>query len=111
MTFSFTLIENYGRSKLYESDEKLLCSINKKYAWGTYHAAANGPNTAYADFHVEIRWLSNKDQWFGFALKRHFKGNNCGQRARAWLNYLLNNYPYYVSKTSKKMVKPSDFER
>lgn len=70
--------------------------LNKVAMWGTYESRVNGPNTAYATFYYEIRWPMDPDQWFGFTLNKHFVGDNAGQKARRWLNYLLENSPDYV---------------
>ena len=60
--------------------------------FGKYQAGVNGKRTAFATF--TMRHKNNPGRYH--ILKKHFKGNNSGQRARAWLNMMLNNSPDYI---------------
>lgn len=60
---------------------------------GSYQAGVNGKRTAFAIFRTRNKNIPDRIK----TLKKHFQGNNSGQRARAWLNLMLNNAPDYIS--------------
>ena len=100
--FDFILETDYGNSRMkhYITDviqkaEYKEQEYSKIFVWGNYTTRNNGPNTSCANFYKQYRWPSKEENWFGFHLLKHFKGNNTGLQARKWLNFLLNNTPDY----------------
>lgn len=59
---------------------------------GHYQAGVNGKRTAFAVIFIKHKNISDVKK----SLKKHFTGNNSGQRARAWMNLILNNCPDYI---------------
>ena len=99
--FIFKLKERYDRVRaFYETNEIEVESpafheSSNLLISGRYQAGVNGKRTAFATIIVRHKHSSRSRRK---ELKKHFKGNNAGQRARAWLNLMLNNAPDYVDK-------------
>lgn len=63
-------------------------------ASGKYQYGVNGKDTAFATLTIKHKNHLGVRK----SLRKHFKGTNAGQRARAWLNMMLNNLPDYIDK-------------
>jgi hypothetical protein len=103
-SFLFSVSQDYGkRGPIFYSSNEIPLFLygfdvhSKIYVWSKYTTRVNGPNTAYGEFYFQVRWPSNKKQWFGWHITKHFKGNNAGLQARGWLNYMLKKCPCYIT--------------
>ncbi|MCD6469095.1 MAG: hypothetical protein J7L32_07320 [Thermoplasmata archaeon] len=96
--FEFRRVAKYsGNYIIYETNEiKRPTPAFHKTSYpvlkGKYTSGINGKNTAFATLIVSFPVPS------GFEISKHFKGKNAGQRARAWLNRMLEDFPDYCHK-------------
>ena len=65
---------------------------NLPYLQGKYELRVNGVGTAYATITIMFK---HSYPHHGFSLSKHFDNSHAGQKARAWLNNMLNNCPDY----------------
>jgi len=99
--FKWKKIRSYGKRSpiFYKSDRKRVgIEHNKMFIMAEVQTRINGPNTAWGRIYLTVEWPTFDEQKWGWQLYRHESGHNASHKIRAWCNYLLNYFPYGISK-------------
>jgi hypothetical protein len=100
MKFTLKKVFEVGKKdyQVFVSDRILVKKIGEIYSQSRIVNRVNGKGTAVAEIIFQIEYPTSEKSHFGSKLIKHFEGGNAFQSARAWCNYLLNNFPNYVKE-------------